>query len=80
MSNFFHELKRRSVVRVGVAYLVVGWIILQFVGEVAPILDLPDWFPKAILLLLGVGFPAVLLFAWSFELTSKGIQLDEDVD
>ncbi|MEE8371316.1 MAG: hypothetical protein V3R73_04145 [Sphingomonadales bacterium] len=80
MGNFFHELKRRSVVRVGAAYLIVGWIILQFVGEVGPILDLPDWFPKAILLLLGVGFPAVLLFAWSFELTSKGIQLDEDVD
>ena len=26
MSNLFEELKRRNVVRVGIAYLVVGWV------------------------------------------------------
>jgi hypothetical protein len=33
MKQFFDELKRRNVVRVGFAYLVVGWLVFQ-VGEV----------------------------------------------
>jgi len=41
--NFFSELKRRNVIRVGIAYLVAAWLLLQIVDVLAPLLDLPDW-------------------------------------
>ena len=33
MGKLFSELKRRNVVRVGIAYIVIGWVALQ-VGDV----------------------------------------------
>ena len=78
--SVFGELKRRNVFRVGVAYLVTAWLLLQLVDVVGPTLEAPDWVPKAILLLLVVGFPLALLFAWAFELTPQGLKFERDVD
>jgi TolB-like protein len=64
MANFFAELKRRQMYRVEAAYAVVAWLLLQLVNNVAPILDLPVWVARAFLLLLVIGFPITLLFAW----------------
>jgi TolB-like protein/tetratricopeptide (TPR) repeat protein len=76
----FGELKRRNVFRVGFAYIVTAWLVLQLVDVVGPILEVPDWVAKAILLLLVVGFPLALLFAWAFELTPEGLKFERDVD
>ena len=46
------------------AYAVVAWLALQVVNNVAPVLVLPPWIARAILLLLVLGFPLALLFAW----------------
>jgi hypothetical protein len=35
--TFFDELKRRNVFRVGAAYLVMAWLVLQLIDVVAPI-------------------------------------------
>jgi TolB-like protein len=78
--SLFDELKRRNVFRVGFAYLVLGWVLLQVVDVVLPILELPDWVARLVLLLLSVGFPIVLIFAWAFELTPEGIKREKDVD
>jgi TolB-like protein/cytochrome c-type biogenesis protein CcmH/NrfG len=82
VGNFLEELKRRHVIRVGLAYLVVGWIIIQFVDVVGPTFDLPDWFLKVVLLLLIIGLPLALLMAWALDLTPEGIktagQVEED--
>ena len=40
MSEFIAELKRRNVLRVGAAYLVASWLILQFVDVVFPMFGL----------------------------------------
>ncbi len=37
------ELKRRNVFRVGVAYGIVGWLLLEVASVVLPALHLPDW-------------------------------------
>jgi TolB-like protein len=80
MKQFFDELKRRNVVRVGFAYLVVGWLVFQ-VGEVLfPTFGAPDWVFKSLILLIALGFPFALLFAWAFELTPEGIKKTEEVD
>ncbi|MCH8135544.1 MAG: hypothetical protein IIB77_06170, partial [Proteobacteria bacterium] len=53
--SFFSELKRRNVIRVGVAYLVASWLLLQIVDVLAPILDLPVWVGKLVFLIITVG-------------------------
>ena len=80
MSSFFSELRRRNVFRVGLAYVIVTWLLLQVVDVVAPMLVLPDWVGKLILLLLGIGFPVALIFAWAFELTPEGLKREMEVD
>src|ERR1700731_1317678 len=68
MGNLFAELKRRHIYRVAAAYAVVAWVLLQLVNNVAPVLDLPPWIARAFLLLLLIGFPIALIFAWVHEL------------
>ena len=80
MGQFFSELKRRNVVRVGFAYAVVGWLVFQ-IGEVLfPTFGAPEWIFKSLILIIALGFPFALLFAWAFELTPQGIKKTAEVD
>jgi len=78
MSQFFEELKRRKVVRVGIAYLVAAWVLLQVSDVVAPILELPDWTSKFVLFVLAIGFVISLILAWAYEMTPDGIKPDSE--
>ena len=78
--SFFAELKRRNVVKVGIAYAVSTWVLLQITDIVAEILVLPEWAPKLILLILIIGLIPALIFAWAFELTPEGVKREKDVD
>lgn len=80
MSGFIAELRRRNVLRVGTAYLVVGWLILQFVDVVFPILGLDEALGRPILVLLLTGLPIALILSWVFQLTPEGIKKEKDVD
>jgi TolB-like protein len=77
--RFLQELKRRNVFKVGIAYTVTAWFLLQMTEVVSGILQLPDWAPKLILLILVVGLAPALIFAWAFELTPQGIKLTDAV-
>ena len=74
--NFFEELKRRNVFKVGIVYAVTTWILLQLTDVVSDILELPVWAPKLILLILLIGFVPALILAWAFELTPEGLKLE----
>ncbi len=78
--SFIDELRRRNVFRVGIAYTIATWVLLQITEVITPILDLPDWAPKLIFVILAVGFVPALIFAWAFELTPEGIKKEKDVD
>jgi TolB-like protein len=78
--SFFAELKRRNVVRVGIAYVIVGWLLAQIAEFAAENFGAPDWVLKIFVVFLVLGLPLVLLFAWAFELTPHGIVLEKDVD
>ena len=78
--SFFAELKRRNVVRVGMAYAVTAWLVLQLGDIIADNFSVPDWTMSAILLALVCGFPIALVFAWAFELTPEGVKREKDVD
>ncbi|MBT8072053.1 MAG: hypothetical protein HKP21_08470 [Xanthomonadales bacterium] len=77
--SFFKELKRRNVFKVGIAYAVSIWILLQLTDVISQILVLPEWAPKLILLILLIGFVPALILAWAFELTPEGVKLEKDV-
>ena len=74
MPSLFSELKRRNVVRVGLAYAVVAWLLIQLAGVLEPALLLPDWVDRVVTVFLLIGFPIVLIFAWAFEITPEGIK------
>ncbi len=80
MTSVWGELKRRNVVRVAIAYAVVAWLLLQVADVVLDNIDAPTWVFQAILLLLIIGLPVALIFAWAFELTPEGIKKEKDVD
>ena len=66
--------------RVGIAYAVVSWVLLQLADLVLDNINAPDWVMQAFMLALAIGFPVVLIIAWAFELTPDGIKRDKDVD
>ena len=78
--SFIDELRRRNVFRVGIAYAIATWVLLQITEVITPILGLPGWAPKLIFVILAVGFVPALIFAWAFELTPEGIKKEKDVD
>lgn len=78
MSGFLHELKRRKVIRVALAYLVAAWVLMQVADVMSPVLELPDWAPKLVFYLLLIGFVPALILAWAFELTPSGIKRELD--
>ena len=78
MSKLFTELKRRNVLRVGAAYLVGGWILIQVADALFPALNLPDWTTRFVAGLVVLGFPVALILAWAFEVTPEGLKRDSD--
>ena len=74
--NLIAELRRRKVIQVGAAYLVVAWLLIQIVATVAPQLQLPEWVPRLVTLLLMVGFPVAVVMAWVFEVMPEGVRVD----
>ena len=78
--SFIKELKQRNVFRVGIAYVVVAWLLLQLADIVLDNIEAPAWVFQTILLLLIIGFPLALVFAWAFELTPEGLKKEKDVD
>jgi TolB-like protein len=78
--SFFSELKRRNVFRVGIAYLIVSWLLAQIAELLLETFNAPDWTMQFIVVVLMVGFPIAVFFAWAFELTPDGVKRESDVD
>ena len=77
--SFISELKRRNVVRVALAYLVLAWLVLQVGDVLIDSLELPGEYSKFIVILLVLGFVPVIFFSWVYELTPEGIKREKDV-
>ena len=77
--GYFQELKRRNVFRAIIAYVVLGWILLQVSTNLEEALELPAWFDAVVAALLAIGLPVVMVFSWVYELTPEGILKTADV-
>ena len=55
--SLFAELKRRNVVRVGIAYSVIAWVVAQIAEFAFENFGAPDWVLKSVVVLLVLGLP-----------------------
>jgi adenylate cyclase len=74
MREFFSQLRKRKVIKVGVAYLIASWVVMQLADTIFPAMNLPDWSTSLVLGLLIVGLPLALVLSWVFDITSDGIR------
>ena len=77
--NLFRELKRRNVFRVVLAYLVLGWLVLQVADVLVDALELPVIWSKAVVALLLIGFIPTVVFSWVYELTPEGLKKESEI-
>jgi len=73
--SFFDELKRRKVIRVGIAYLAVAWLLLQVAETLLPTYGYTDAAIRTLVAVLAVGFVIVLVLAWIFDWTPAGVEV-----
>lgn len=76
--NYLKELKRRNVVRAGLAYLVLAWLLIQVLSTLLPTFNAAHFFKPTVIILI-IGFPIWIIFSWIFELTPEGIKKTPDI-
>jgi TolB-like protein len=74
--SLFDELKRRKVFKVGAAYLVVAWVAVQAASIGFPAFDAPPGALRIFILVIFLGFPISLVFAWAFDVTPEGVKAE----
>jgi TolB-like protein len=72
--SLYAELKRRGVLKVGGAYVVVAWIVVQVAGLAFPAFDAPAWVLRVFILMAMLGFPIAVVMAWVLEVTPDGLR------
>ena len=78
--SFFAELKRRNVIKVAAAYVIIGWLIMQAGEVMGPALHLPEWVNSLLAFFLILGFPLAMFFAWAYEMTPEGLKKEKEVE
>ena len=78
--SLFNELKRRNVFRVGAAYVVAAWLLIQVAETVFPLFGFGDTPARIVVIVLFIGFIPALILAWAFELTPEGLKKESEVD
>lgn len=80
LGNFLAELKRRKVYQVTVVYLVLAVGGMELLDVLIPATELPDWAASFFLGLAIVSLPAVIVLAWTFDITPGGISRTGEQD
>ncbi len=78
--GLFTELRRRNVFKVALLYAVASWLFVWIVSHMVDGLGVSPWVSDYVLLLLAIGFPVALIFAWTYEITPAGLSKAMDVD
>lgn len=74
------ELRRRNVFKVALLYAVASWLVVWFVEALMARFTLPVWTETFALVMLAIGFPVALWFAWTYEITPVGLKKADEVD
>ena len=76
----FSELRRRNVLKVALLYALASLLVFWLVGGFLVWLGAPVWANEFVLLVIAIGLPVALIFAWSYEVTPAGIKRSLDVE
>ena len=77
--SLYHELKRRNVFRVGIAYLALAWLLTEVSGTLFPAFGIPDWGVRFVVIVFALGFVPALIISCVYEFTPEGIKREKDV-
>ncbi|MCJ7815497.1 MAG: tetratricopeptide repeat protein, partial [Xanthomonadales bacterium] len=78
--GLFTELKRRNVIRVGIAYTVGAWLLAQVADLALDVIGAPDIVLRSVVVVLALGLLPALVFAWVFEMTPEGVKRESEID
>ncbi len=79
IKKYIAEFKRRNVIKPAIAYLIVAWIVAQVADLVLSNFDAPLYIMKILIIILIIGFPLNLIFAWVYEFSPNGIKKTKNV-
>jgi tetratricopeptide (TPR) repeat protein/DNA-binding winged helix-turn-helix (wHTH) protein len=65
--GLFENLKQRGVLETALAYLIVGWLLIQIADIVFAQLFLPQWVGTFVTVLVIAGFPIAIALSWFLE-------------
>jgi len=77
--NLLAELKRRNVLSVTAAYLVVGWLLTEVMTALLETLGAPDWAARSVILAFVLGFIPTVVLSWIYQMTPEGVKRDSDI-
>lgn len=77
--SLFSELKRRNVWRAAALYAAAAWLLVEVATQVFPLFGVSAGFLRGLVLLVVLGFPFWIAFAWLYELTPEGIRREREV-
>ena len=77
---FFAELRRRNVFKVALLFAVASWLVVWLLDGARESVQLPVWTETFVYVVIALGFPLALLFAWTYEITPAGLKKAIDVD
>jgi TolB-like protein/cytochrome c-type biogenesis protein CcmH/NrfG len=78
--SLFDELKRRNVLRVGTAYMVTAWLLIEVAETIFPLFGFDDTPARIVVVVLTIGLIPALVLAWAFELTPEGLKKESEID
>jgi len=78
--SLFTELKRRNVFRVGAAYIVIAWLVIQVVETIFPAFGFDDSAVRVVAILFAIGLVPAFVLSWIFEFTPEGLKREDEVD
>jgi TolB-like protein/DNA-binding winged helix-turn-helix (wHTH) protein len=65
--GLFENLRQRGVLETGLAYLLLGWLLIQVADIVFAQLLLPQWAGTFVTVFVIAGFPIAILVSWFLE-------------
>ena len=78
--SLYTELRRRNVFKVAAVYAVASWLLIRVAHNLHPVMGLPHWSERLVGLMLLIGLPLALYFAYIYEITPVGLKKTIDVD
>ena len=77
--NFWHELKRRKVIRVVIVYAAASFVILELISIIEDPFGLPEWTLRFVFVILCIGLIISIIFSWIYDITPEGLEKTKPV-